>query len=184
MKAIFGIAAGALVLAGCDVQDAPADVEANVAAPADVAAPANEVAPANAAVETAAPAPPSEAPVVRAAADTTLQWGDCPAPLPAGCELAVLHGDPAKPNADVLLRIPAGYVIPPHTHSSAERMMLVSGRLDVRYQGAQPATLRPGTYAFGPAKLPHKATCMAAEPCTLFIAFEGPVDVTAYAGEL
>ena len=121
-------------------------------------------------------------PVFRAASDATLQWGPCPAPLPAGCELAVLHGDPAKPNADVLLRIPGGYAIPPHTHSSAERMMLVSGRLDVRYQGAQSASLSPGHYAYGPPGLPHAATCMAAEPCVLFIAFEGPVDVKAFEG--
>ena len=127
---------------------------------------------------------PLAAPVFRTAGDTTLQWGACPAPLPAGCELSVLHGDPAKPNADVLLRVPGGSVIPPHTHSSAERMVLVSGRLDVRYQGAQPATLLPGTYAYGPAEVPHTASCVAAEPCTLFIAFEGPVDVKPYEGEI
>ena len=126
----------------------------------------------------------NEAALVRTAADSSLAWSGCPAPLPAGCELAVLHGDPAKPNADVLLRIPAGSVIPPHTHSSAERMMLVSGRLDVRYQGAQPARMMPGTYAYGPAQRPHTATCMAAEPCVLFVAFEGPVDVTPYEGAI
>jgi quercetin dioxygenase-like cupin family protein len=123
-------------------------------------------------------------PLFRAASDSTLQWGPCPTPLPAGCELAVLHGDPAKPNADVLLRIPAGYAIPPHTHSSAERMILISGRLDVRYQGAQPATLGPGNYAYGPPKVPHAATCMAAEPCVLFVAFEDPVDVKPFEGAI
>ena len=132
----------------------------------------------------AAAAAANEAMLVKTAADSSLTWGACPAPLPAGCELAVLHGDPTKPNADVLLRIPAGYAIPPHTHSSAERMMLVSGRLDVRYQGAQPARLQPGTYAYGPAGRPHAATCMAAEPCVLFIAFEGPVDVLPYEGAI
>ena len=126
----------------------------------------------------------NEPALVRTATDSTLAWGACPEAFPAGCELAVLHGDPAKPNADVLLRIPPGYAIPPHTHSSAERMMLVSGRLDVRYQGAQPARMLPGTYAYGPAGRPHAATCMAAEPCILFIAFEGPVDVTRYEGAI
>lgn len=122
-------------------------------------------------------------PVVVWATDSPmLQWGACPEPLPAGCQLAVLHGNPAQPNSDVLLRIPAGSVIPPHTHSSAERMMLVSGQLDVRYLGAQPARLLPGTYTYGPARRPHMATCMAAEPCVLFIAFEGPVDVMPYEG--
>ena len=126
----------------------------------------------------------AEAPLARTAADATLQWGACPPVFPAGCELAVLHGDPAKPNADVFLRVPAGYAIPAHFHSSAERMILVSGRLDVQYQGAQPVTLTPGSYAYGPARLPHRATCMAAEACTLFIAFEGPVDVEPFEGEI
>ena len=137
--------------------------------------------PAPAAPETAAA---SEAPLARTAADQTLQWGACPPVFPAGCELAVLHGDPAKANADVFLRVPAGYAIPPHSHSSAERMILISGRLNVKYQGAQPVTLNPGNYAYGPAKLPHRATCVAAEVCTLFIAFEGPVDVEPFDGAL
>jgi quercetin dioxygenase-like cupin family protein len=141
--------------------------------------------PAERAAEPAAePARPSEPPVVRAAGDSSLAWANCPAPFPAGCEMTVLHGDPAKPSADVLLRVPAGSVLPAHSHSSAERMMLVSGRLDVRYKGAAAARLLPGTYAYGPAGLPHTATCMASEPCQLFVAFEGPVDVVPYEGEL
>jgi len=40
----------------------------------------------------------------------------------------------------------------------------------------------PGEYAYGPAKLPHEATCTSTTPCVLFIAFEGPVDALAHAG--
>ncbi|MEO5972967.1 MAG: cupin domain-containing protein [Sphingomicrobium sp.] len=145
--------------------------EQQSAAPADQ----NEAAPA------AADAGP---PLVKAAGDAALQWGPCPAPFPSGCELTVLHGDPAKPNADVLLRMPAGYAIPAHSHTSAERMILVSGRLDVKYQGAAGATLEPGSYAYGPAGLPHRATCAPTSACTLFVAFEGPVDVQAFAGSV
>ena len=83
----------------------------------------------------------TEAPLAKTVSDGTLQWSACPAVFPAGCEMAVLHGDPAKPNADVFIRVPAGYAIPAHTHSSAERMILVTGKLDVKYQGAQPVTL-------------------------------------------
>lgn len=42
-----------------------------------------------------AQAPKREAPVTRSAGDA-LQWGPCPAIFPSGCEIAVLHGDPAK----------------------------------------------------------------------------------------
>ncbi len=113
-----------------------------------------------------------------------LAWGPCPPIFPAGCEIAVLHGDPAAPNADVYLRVPAGYEIPPHTHTSAERMILVTGELTVAYQGQTVATLTTGDYAFGPAKAPHKASCISDAPCTLFIAFESPVDAEPFEGEL
>ena len=54
----------------------------------------------------------------------------------------------------------------------------------MKYQGSAEATLAPGTYAYGPARLPHRADCRSAEPCTLFIAFEGPVDRHAFDGEV
>ena len=59
------------------------------------------------------------------------------------------------------------------------RMVLVSGELQVDYDGQDPVVMRPGTYAYGPARLPHSATCRSAEPCVLFIAFEQPVDAVA-----
>ena len=175
--AVLAVGAAAM-LAGCQVQDAPApaDEGANVAA-ADPAA-------ANAAAPAAAPAEASKAPLAKAAADPAVQWGPCPELFPAGCEIAVLHGNPASPNADVFLRVPGGYAIPPHSHTSAERMVLVSGRLAVKYQGHPEASLQTGTYAYGPAGLPHRATCAAGAPCTLFIAFEGPVDAVAFSGEI
>lgn len=122
--------------------------------------------------------------VVWATDGPTLQWGACPPGMPEGCQIAVLHGNPAKPNADVLLRVPAGSAIAPHWHSSAERMMLVNGQLSVKYQGNTEQILSPGSYAYGPAKLPHRADCRSNEPCTLFIAFEGPVDLHSFNGEL
>jgi uncharacterized RmlC-like cupin family protein len=55
-------------------------------------------------------------------------------------------------------------------------MVLVSGKLSVTYDGQKTVVLKPGTYAYGPAKLPHKATCAKGDSCVLFIAFESPVD--------
>jgi len=99
--------------------------------------------------------------------------------MPAGCGIAVLHGDPAQPNADVFFRVPGGAVIPRHRHTSAERMVLVSGRLTVTYDGEGPRTLSKGDYAWGPPGKPHEAACAKGAPCVLFIAFEGPVDAVA-----
>ena len=127
----------------------------------------------------------SAAPLTRLAEDASLQWGPCPDLFPAGCEITVLHGDPAQPNADVFLRTPGGgFRLPPHTHSSAERMILVRGEMAVDYQGADPATLSAGEYAYGPAGLPHEASCVSQQACVLFIAFEGPVDAMAFEGSV
>lgn len=111
-------------------------------------------------------------------------WGPCPPIFGAGCELAVLQGAPDKPNADVLLRIAGGKTLAAHRHSSAERMILLTGRLRVRYQGHPARMLIAGHYAYGPAGLPHEATCMGRQRCTLFIAFEGPVDAELTPGAL
>ena len=125
----------------------------------------------------AMPAKGQEAPLARTLADEALAWGPCPPVFPAGCEIAVLHGDTAKPNADVFFKVPANYSIPHHWHTSAERMVLVTGELHVTYDGHPTAALKPGMYAYGPATAPHRADCRSSGPCVLFIAFEGPVDV-------
>lgn len=118
----------------------------------------------------------AEAPLAIRASDPSLKWGSCPPIFSGDCAIAVLHGDPAKPNADVFLRIGAGTALPMHRHTSAERMILVSGKFRVQYRGAAPVTLAPGDYAYGPAGLAHSAVCLGKQRCTLFIAFEGPVD--------
>ena len=114
--------------------------------------------------------------------DPSLKWGPCPEFLPKGCGIAVVHGDPAKPNVDVFFKVPGGSTIPSHTHTSAERMVLVSGELEVTYEGQKPATLKVGTYAYGPAGKPHKATCAKGDDCVLFIAFESPLDAMPTVG--
>jgi hypothetical protein len=114
--------------------------------------------------------------VVWTAASAGLQWGPCPAFLPQGCRIAVLHGDPGKPNVDVFLEVPAKAKLPVHWHTSAERMVLVAGELHVAYEGQAPAILKPGSYAYGPAKRAHSGECVSAVPCVLFIAFESPLD--------
>ena len=116
--------------------------------------------------------------------DADLKWGPCPPFLPEGCGIAVVHGDPAKPNVDVFFKVPAGAKIAAHTHTSAERMVLVSGRLEVKYEGQAPVTLKPGMYAYGPAKRAHEATCHKGAPCVLFIAFESPLDAAPYNAEV
>ncbi|WP_369773854.1 cupin domain-containing protein [Thioalkalivibrio sp. ALJ24] len=105
-----------------------------------------------------------------------LEWGECPAFMPDDCRIAVLQGDPAEPNADVFFRLPGNSTADHHWHTSAERMVLVSGEMQVDYDGQEPVKLAPGTYAYGPPRLAHTTHCVSEEDCVLFIAFEDPVD--------
>lgn len=123
------------------------------------------------------PAAPADEPAIVIPADSPgLEWGPCPDFMPAGCEIAVLHGDPAKPNVDIFFRVPGDSAIVRHRHTSAERMVLVSGEMSVAYDGQDPVIVKSGNYAFGPAERPHSAYCAPGDPCVLFIAFEEPLD--------
>lgn len=118
----------------------------------------------------------TELSLVKTTEDADLKWGPCPPFMPNGCSIAILHGDPSKENLDVFFKVPANSNIPSHWHNSVERMLLVSGELEVTYQGEKSRTLKVGSYAYGPAKKPHIAKCGDAGPCILFIAFEEPLD--------
>lgn len=101
---------------------------------------------------------------------------NCPPFIPEGCMITVLQGDPAQGNFDILFKIPANFEVPKHWHTSPERMILLSGTLEVTYDGENTRILNPGDYAYGPARKPHIAKCGDNGPCTLFIAFEQPLD--------
>ena len=108
--------------------------------------------------------------------DKSLKWGPCPTFIGEGCEIAVLHGDPAKNNLDILFKVPSDFSIPHHWHTSAERMILVSGTMKVTYDNQKTERLQTGMYAYGPSKRPHTAYCEKGKECILFIAFEEPLD--------
>src|SRR6185295_11141715 len=92
----------------------------------------------------AAEAPAAETPLAKTINDADLQWGACPPFMPEGCQIAVLHGDPAKPNADVFFKVPAGYAMPEHWHTSAEHIVLISGEMTATFKDHAPVTLKPG----------------------------------------
>ncbi|MDT7830431.1 cupin domain-containing protein [Pricia sp. S334] len=108
--------------------------------------------------------------------DSTLKWGPCPGFMPEDCRIAVLQGNPKKPNTDVFFKMQGNTTVPRHWHNSPERMVLVSGKMRVNYDGQDSEIINTGDYAYGPAERPHEATCLSDEPCILFIAFEDPID--------
>ena len=110
--------------------------------------------------------------------DPKLTWAPCPPIFPKGCEVSVLHGDPATGPSDIFLRAPADYTFPPHQHTSAEHMVVVAGVVHVTYAGNKQFELKERTYGLVPAKTGHKAHCAAGGICVMFIRFDSPIDAT------
>jgi quercetin dioxygenase-like cupin family protein len=108
--------------------------------------------------------------------DPSLKWGPCPEIFAKGCQVAVLHGDPAKGPSDVYLRMPKNYDMPEHWHTSPEHIVVVKGKFTGSFEGNKKAA---GTYTYIPSKMPHSARCDKSGPCVIFIGFESPVDAVA-----
>ena len=91
--------------------------------------------------------------------------------------MVVLDGDPRKEGPFTMrLKMPAGYKIPPHTHSTAERITVISGTAHLgigeRFEERAGRELKTGDFAVLPAGLPHFA--WSDSEAVLQIQSEGP----------
>jgi quercetin dioxygenase-like cupin family protein len=58
------------------------------------------------------------------------KWGPGPPFFPAGARFVVLSGDPSQAGPyTVRLEMPAGYVIPPHSHPTDENVTVIQGNV-------------------------------------------------------
>jgi quercetin dioxygenase-like cupin family protein len=110
-----------------------------------------------------------------------ITWGDAPPVLPKGAKIAVLSGDPFKPGPFVArLRLPAGYKIPPHWHTQAENLTVISGSFFLgtgdTMDPAHAHQLKAGGFHYLPPKAHHSA--YTKEKTVLQIHGEGPFDIT------
>ncbi|HEY7194915.1 MAG TPA: cupin domain-containing protein [Gemmatimonadales bacterium] len=96
-----------------------------------------------------------------------LKWGPAPAVFPAGAKMAVLQGDPSKPELfTVRLEFPAGYTIAPHVHPTDEHITVISGTFLVgmgdKADFTNPVVLPVGGFITAPAKMAHFARAKGA----------------------
>lgn len=104
--------------------------------------------------------PAMQATVVMPAA--SIQWADVPPFLPKGAKIAVLIGDPSKPEPfTVRLQMPDGYKIPPHTHPTDEHVTVLSGTfraaMGTTWDDKALTDFAPGSYANMAATMAHYA---------------------------
>jgi quercetin dioxygenase-like cupin family protein len=109
-----------------------------------------------------------------------LTWGEVPPGLPSGGKMAVLNGDPTKEGAfTVRLKGSAGYIIPPHTHPTTERVTVMSGTFEIgmgeKMDKASMKQLGPGGYVVLPSGMAHYAKMK--EASIVQIDSEGPFQI-------
>lgn len=110
----------------------------------------------------------------------TMPWRPGPATLPPGARVAVLEGDPGRPGIFTMrLEIPAGSLIPLHTHPRPERVTVLSGEVGVTLGAASTERTRErfhaGDYYVNPPDVPHEVEFV--ETSVLQITGEGPWEI-------
>jgi quercetin dioxygenase-like cupin family protein len=114
----------------------------------------------------------AEKAVVTAASEQ--KWVDNPAVK--GAKQAVLWGDPAKGAYGTLKSMPGGTMLGLHTHTHAQRVVVVSGTIEFNMEGEAKKELGAGSYVSIPAAAAHDATCKTGADCVYFEEGTGAAD--------
>ena len=96
-----------------------------------------------------------------------IKWVDPPPSVPPGAKLAVISGDPGKPEMfTIRLQFPNGYKIAPHWHPTDEHVTVLSGTfaaaMGKAWDDKALANLPAGSYAVMAATMPHYGTARGA----------------------
>jgi quercetin dioxygenase-like cupin family protein len=85
-----------------------------------------------------------------------------------GVQVKVLYQDSETQHTDLLIRFPAGYTEPEHTHDGSHSVIVLEGQQIVRGEH-----MRPGDYVWAAGPEPH-GPFEYPEGCTVFASFRGP----------
>jgi quercetin dioxygenase-like cupin family protein len=91
-----------------------------------------------------------------------VKWGPPPPFMPPGAQLAVMLGDPSKKGIFIIRgKMPDGYTIPPHWHSTMENVTVLSGTFNVgmgdKLDKSKGQALTPGGFFSAPPRMTHFA---------------------------
>ena len=76
---------------------------------------------------------------------------------------AVETGDPKTGRSTLILKAPADCVVPWHSHTAEEQLIVVTGRVLSEMLDHKSSRLGPGGFAVMGSRMPHQLTCVAQE---------------------
>jgi quercetin dioxygenase-like cupin family protein len=95
--------------------------------------------------------------------------------VPPGPEIAVLRGDGKAAGFEVVVRLPAHYTFPNHSHTSDEHYVWLKGDFTYIAADGTATPLSGQTYISLPGGVPHALAC-GAEPCVFYVRYPQSFD--------
>jgi mannose-6-phosphate isomerase-like protein (cupin superfamily) len=96
-----------------------------------------------------------------------------------GAQVAVLRGSLKSGPVEVVIRLPANYTLPVHSHTSDETYVWISGRFTYVAEDGTAVELPDRTFIGLPPSTPHGLTC-GSEPCLLYVRYSNTFDMKSY----
>ncbi len=98
--------------------------------------------------------------------------------LAPGAQIAVVRGDLDKDHSESFLKLPAGYVVRSHSHTSDELYVWMSGEFTlIAHDGTKTEFRGPAYISFPGNAPPHGLVCGKKEPCLLYLRYSRPFDI-------
>lgn len=96
---------------------------------------------------------------------------------PQGAMVAILWGNIGKGAYGAMVKLPAGFVTPLHTHSHDLKTVIVSGTMIHTPEGGTEKSYGTGSYLYIPSTEKHTTRIGADAPCVLFQESSGMFDL-------
>jgi mannose-6-phosphate isomerase-like protein (cupin superfamily) len=90
---------------------------------------------------------------------------------------AIETGDPTTGPSTLILKAPSGCVVPWHSHTADEQLIVVSGAVLAEMTDHAPTRLGPGGFAMMGSHMAHQFSCQGRSACLMFVAFDRPYDI-------
>jgi quercetin dioxygenase-like cupin family protein len=95
--------------------------------------------------------------------------------IPPGVQIAMLRGDLTAGGGELLVRLPAHYTFPNHSHTSDELYVWIRGDFTYIAEDGTATPLSRHAYISLPANVPHALKC-GKTPCVFYVRYSGPFD--------
>jgi quercetin dioxygenase-like cupin family protein len=94
------------------------------------------------------------------------------------CLLSALEtGDPTTGHSTWILKAPPGCVVPWHSHTAEEQLIIISGTVVAEMTDQAATPLGPGGFAMMESHMPHQFSCQGKAACLMIVTFDRAYDI-------